>query len=132
MNDLFHYFGGDLSASPTGDLRPVSGSERGKQRILRRLMTNPREVLPDGTVLPPDYIAHPDYGAGLPRYVGQVFDPRKVSARIRGQMMLEDVVAKTPAPVITVQPITGGMTVTIQYVDAKAKTQQTLSFNVSK
>ncbi len=61
MKDIYHYIGGDLSTSPTGDLRPVENTERGKQRVLRRLITNPG-----------DYIYHPTYGAGLGQKVGEV------------------------------------------------------------
>jgi phage baseplate assembly protein W len=120
MNDLFQYLGTDLSPSSTGDLLPVSGTVRGQQRILRRLMTNPG-----------DYIWHPDYGAGLPSYVGATIDMRQMKALIRGQIMLEASVAKTPEPVIDVQPIPGGMAVTIQYNDAQSNTPQSLSFNAS-
>jgi len=121
MNDLYHYFGSDLNASATGDLQPVSGAERTKQRILRRLLTNPG-----------DYIWHTEYGAGLPRYVGSVIDVRQMKALIRGHVLLEDSVAKTPEPVIEVQAIQGGMTVSIQYNDAATNTPQSLSFNVTK
>lgn len=121
MNDLYQFFGNDLNPSATGDLLAVSGATRGQQRILRRLLTNPG-----------DYIWHPDYGAGLPRYVGSVIDVRQMNALIRGQVLLEDSVAKTPEPVIDVQPIQGGMTVSIQYTDAETGTPQSLSFDVSK
>lgn len=120
MNDLYQYFGGDLNPSATGDLQPVSDTVKGQQRILRRLLTNPGE-----------YIWHPEYGAGLPNYVGSVIDVRQMRALIRGQILLEDAVAKTPEPVIDVQPIAGGMTISIQYNDAVQKTPQTLSFNVT-
>jgi hypothetical protein len=85
MNDLSHYYGGDIAVSPTGDLAPIDGAVRGQQRILRRLLTNPG-----------DYIWHPDYGAGLPQYVGQTLDAPKLKALILGQMRMEDCVAKTP------------------------------------
>jgi phage baseplate assembly protein W len=121
MNDLYQYFGDDLNPSATGDLQPVVTTTRGQQRILRRLLTNPG-----------DYIWHPDYGAGLPRYVGSVINVRQMKALIRGQVLLEDSVAKTPEPVIDVQAISGGMTVAIQYNDADTNTPQSLSFNVNK
>lgn len=121
MNDLYQYFGTDLNPSATGDLQPVATTTRGQQRILRRLLTNPG-----------DYIWHSDYGAGLPRYVGSVIDVRQMKALIRGQVLLEDSVAKTPEPVIDVQTIQGGMTVTIQYNDAATNAPQLLSFNVTK
>lgn len=121
MEDLYHYFGDDLSDSATGDLQSVSGITRGQQRILRRLLTNPG-----------DYIWHPDYGAGLPRYVGQVLDEAKLKALIRGQVLLEESVAKTPEPTVTLQEITDGISVSIAYTDAPSGERQLLSFNVTQ
>lgn len=121
MNDLYCYWGSDLTASATGDLLPVDTTIRGQQRILRRLLTNPG-----------DYIFHPEYGAGLPRFVGSVADPQKIRALIRGQVLLEDSVAKTPEPDVSLQFIPGGISVTIKYADVASKTTQTLSFQVSK
>jgi hypothetical protein len=132
MNDIYQYFGNDVGTSATGDLQPVNGIELGQQRILRRLLTNPREVLPDGTILPPDYIFHPEYGAGLPRMVGDTLDVAKIRARIRGQVLLEDAVARTPEPEVVVKPIHGGVSCTIRYVDAVAKAPAVLSFNVNR
>lgn len=132
MNDLFHYVGGDVGVSSTGDLQPVDGTIRGQQRILRRLLTNPREVQPNGTILPPDYIHHPEYGAGLPRKIGDTLDLPKIRALIRGQIFLEDAVARTPEPQIDVQSITSGLSVTIRYVDAVSKTPVALSFSVNR
>ena len=50
---------GDLSLGPTGDLETNSLQEEVKQRVIRRLFTNPG-----------DYIWHPGYGAGIGRAVG--------------------------------------------------------------
>lgn len=132
LNDLYHYFGGDLSPSATADLNPVNGSLRGQQRILRRLLTNPREILATGEVLPPDYIFHPEYGAGLARKVGDVLDVPKITALIRGQILMEESVAKTPEPQILVQEIPSGIACTIRYVDAITKSPAVLSFNVNQ
>jgi hypothetical protein len=123
--DLYQYVGDDLTASNTGDLQPVGGLTRGQQRVLRRLLTNPG-----------DYIFHPDYGAGLPKYVGQPLDAARMTALIRGQILLEDAVAKTPAPGITVAPIPvsggGGVFVRIQYTDAASGQSASLSFNLNQ
>jgi hypothetical protein len=125
LNDISHYMGADLNVSATGDLQKANGTLRGQQRVLRRLLTNQG-----------DYLAHPEYGAGLAQYVGQTADIAKIEALIRSNILLEDCVSKTPAPTITVKPInrgiTGGLAVHIQYVDANAKSPVTLSFNVSK
>lgn len=132
LNDLYHYFGGDLSPSATTDLNPVNSSVRGQQRILRRLLTNPREVLGSGEVLPPDYIFHPEYGAGLGRKVGDVLDVPKITALIRGQILMEASVAKNPEPQIIVQEIQSGIACTIRYVDAVSNSPAVLSFNVNQ
>ena len=121
LNDLSHYWGGDLSFSSVGDIATSTGTDRGQQRVLRRLMTNPG-----------DYTFHPEYGAGLPRYVGSVASADQITALIRGQMLLEDAVAKIPKPVITVTPINNGLAVNIAYSDSPSGQPVTLSFNVSK
>ena len=64
MQDICHFTGGDIDSSSTGDLRTATGSERTKQRILRRLLTNPGE-----------YLFHPGYGAGLGKKVGEPVKP---------------------------------------------------------
>lgn len=121
LNDLYQYFGSDVATSSTGDLQPVADTERGQQRVLRRLLTNPG-----------DYIFHPEYGAGLPAKVGDTADIPKIRALIRGQILLEDSVARTPEPQIIVKAIPGGVACTIRYVDARSKAPAVLSFNVNR
>lgn len=121
MYDIYHYTGGDLSTSPAGDLRPVTGTERGKQRILRRLMTNPGE-----------YVFHPDYGAGLGQKVGQNVNLNEWKALISGQMLLEEAVASNPAPSVSLSLIDGGVSVSVRYTDATSGTPETLSFDVTR
>ena len=127
LNDLNHFWGNDVAAAPNGDLGTVDGVSRGQQRILRRLLTNPGDAFG-----PPDYPAHPGYGAGLPRKVGAVSDAAEIKALIRGQILLEDSVARLPEPDITVTPILGGVSVAIRYTDAGSGTPATLSFNVNR
>lgn len=133
MNDLYHYVGSDLALSPTGDLAPIDATVKGQQRILRRLLTNPPELDAVGNVISAgDYLWHQDYGAGVPKLVGTNVDVPKIKALIRGQMLLEDCVARTPEPVIDVQVIPEGVSVTVQYIDAHSRTQQVLSFDVNR
>lgn len=123
MADLNHYVGNDLNAGVIGDLATVTGITRSQQRILRRLLTNPG-----------DYIFQPDYGAGLPGKVGQLMDVQKIKALIRSQMLLEESVAPSPAPVITVSQLPtdlNSLSVTIQYTDADTKLPTVLAFTVS-
>lgn len=121
MAELNHYFGGDISTSNTGDLLSVTGTVRSQQRLLRRLLTNPG-----------DYIFHPEYGAGLPAKVGNTLDIPKLRALIRGQVQLEDSIAKTPEPVISLNAIANGVSVNIKYTDAATGSPAALSFNVNR
>lgn len=121
MKDIYHYIGGDLSTSPTGDLRPVESTERGKQRVLRRLMTNPG-----------DYIFHTTYGAGLGQKVGESVNINEWTALILGQMLLEDAVAQDPTPTVTLTLIDQGVSVYASYTDATTGTPATLSFDVTR
>lgn len=130
LNDLAHYWGTDLTPSGTGDFASVSGTMRGQQRVLRRLLTNP------GTATSPgDYIFQPEYGAGLPAFLGQTIDKQKIIAAIRAQMLLEDSVAPTPSPVITIGQIGADNTafsVVIAYNDAATNAPVALSFAVGQ
>ncbi len=133
MYDLNHYVGSDLVLSDTGDLAAVTSTNMGLQRVLRRLLTNPPQTDVAGNVISTgDYLWHQDYGAGVPRQVGQNVDTAEIKALIRGQMLLEAAVAKSPDPVITVTPIDTGISVDVQYNDAVTGVQQFLSFDVNK
>ena len=60
-------------------------------------------------------------------------DVGKVTALIRSQILLEDAVARVPAPVITVKQGADlvSLAVDIAYNDAATDTPTVLSFNVS-
>lgn len=123
LADLDHFWGNDLTVGNTGDLAVVTGTIRGQQRILRRLLTNPG-----------DYIFHPEYGGGLPQYIGKPIDIPKITGVIRSQIALEAVVAKSPPAQITVQQSANdftAFTVTIAYNDATTNTPVVLAFSVS-
>ena len=121
MKDLFHYVGNDLSTSSTGDVLPVTGPEMGKQRILRRLVTNPG-----------DYLAHPDYGAGLGSFIGEALDVPRLRSLIRTQMLMERAVAASPPPDIAVTPLLDGVAVSIRYVDVSGGQWQQLAFSLNR
>ncbi len=129
--DINHLWGGDLAVGSSTDLDTVDGTQRNQQRILRRLLTNPASVNPDGTVNAGDYAAHPDYGAGVASYIGANAEVAQIKALIRGQMLMESCVARSPEPQIDVQFIDVGIACSISYVDATANTPQTLTFNVN-
>ena len=98
---------------------PVDGIDRGRQHIIRRLLTNPG-----------DYKWHPTYGAGLGRLVGETRDRYAIESRIRSQIMDEACVARAPLPVIATSPIPDGIFVSIAYTDTEAGQQVTLQLNV--
>ena len=120
LNDLSHWYGGDIGTSPTGDLAPVSAVVRSQQRVLRRLFT------------PPDaYLSHPDYGAGLGSFVGSLADIAAITAVITKQALLEPSVASTPAPQVTVTMLQPGiLQVALQYTVAPDQIPTSLSFQV--
>lgn len=131
MADIFHYYGNDLALSATGDLLVADESTTTQQRLLRRLLTNPAVDQGDGTRLPGDYLYHPDYGAGIPKYIGELAQPDVIQGHIMDQVALEATVAAAPAPVVTVSPITDGLTATIAYTEADSQTPQVLNFDVT-
>jgi hypothetical protein len=120
LDDLAHIWGNDLQVSPAGDFARVNGLERSKQRVMRRLLTNPG-----------DYKQHPTYGAGLAAYVGQVLNIAKLTALVRGQMLLEASVGRSPEPVVNLVQIPNGIEVDISYTALPDRQPVLLSFTVS-
>ena len=118
--DIFAYLGNDLEPSATGDLLTADSVTRSKQRVLRRLLTNPG-----------DYIWHPEYGAGLPSRIGTLLDIEEITGLIRSQIFEEASVQKEPEPVITVTPIPNGVSVGIRYVEAESGQESNLQFSVT-
>lgn len=132
MTDVSHYWGGDLSVSPSGDLLLADKPTTGTQRVYRRLLTNP--ALSDSAgnpVASPDYTWHPTYGAGIPRKVGSPGNVPATKALIKGQMRLEAAVAQQPAPKITLTQVNNAASASIQYTDANTATTQFVTFDVS-
>lgn len=120
ISDLFQFAGNDLSTSAQLDLQTVSGALMGQQRILRRLVTS-------------DYPFQPEYGAGLPGKIGSPLDLPGLTALVTSQVLLEDAVAKSPPPVVSVTQAADNVSilVNVQYTDAPSGTSQVLNFNVS-
>lgn len=133
MSDLHHYIGDDLGLSATGDLLLADGTTEGEQRILRRLITCAAASDTDGNVVSTgDYLWHQMYGAGLPQEVGENMDVRRIRAKIRSHIFNEATVARSPDPVILVEPISDGVSVRIQYVDANTRKPVSLNFNINQ
>lgn len=69
--DLSLEWGQDLALTPQGTLLFVSGWDRVRQRIIRRILTNPSQALPDGSSTPADYLFDATYGVGGGALVSQ-------------------------------------------------------------
>jgi hypothetical protein len=119
MADVSQWFGQDLEVSPSGDIQTIDGFYYTSQRIVRRLMT-----------IVKDYIWQPEYGASLPVRVGQKLDLQIITSIIVSQILLEDTVAKSPVPSITVTEVENGVSVNITYTDASSGKAVALAFDV--
>jgi hypothetical protein len=119
MPDIAHIWGGDLSLNPTGDLLSVSGPEAGRQRIIRRLFSNQGDLL-----------FHPEYGAGLPRRVGDNRDEAALRAVVLRQIFAEAAVARSPEPQVTATPIPNGVVLRILYADGDTGEAQPIGMTV--
>lgn len=122
--EISHFFGQDLTLSPSGDLNQSDGDDLTKQSIIRRLLTNPGS-----------YIWHPDYGAGIGRFVGQNLSADNfdnIKNLIKSQILKEETVARTPAPQITLSISNNTILIcNIIYYDAVLKNPVAISLKVS-
>lgn len=119
--ESFHLWGEDLELGPTNDVRVVKGTEQGQQRVLRRLLTAPGEM-----------VFHPEYGAGLPAWIGETRDVQKIEGLIVSQMLLEARVAASPRPVVQLVPRADSLFCRITYVDAVSRETQVLAFDLNR
>lgn len=115
-DDLSHWWGGDLSLTPSGDLATVSKINKDNQRIVRRLCTNGNTT---GALIG-EYWFHQEYGGSAPWYIGRNVDELLLAGLIRSQMYEEASVARNPEPdVVAVLNLDGSFIATIRYADAE-------------
>ena len=69
--DFMLEWGQDLVLNASGTLATVSGWPQVRERIIRRLLTNPAQTLPDGSLTAADYIFDTSYGVGGGALVSQ-------------------------------------------------------------
>ncbi len=119
--DLFHVWSEDIRLSASGDLLLVHHTEGSRQRVLRRLLTNHGDLL-----------FHLDYGAGLPSRIGETASAANVEAIVRRQMFSEPAVSQDPPPDVRANPILGGVTVWISYVDSEHGNPASIGFTVER
>lgn len=104
--DFYLEYGQDLVLAPSGSLEIATGWDQVRERIIRRFLTNPAQVLPDGSSTPADYVFDPAYGIGGGALVSQNPTQQYLNAlrqRIR-QAVLSDVAVDPGAdPQIVIQ-----------------------------
>jgi len=120
MTEIYHWVGNDLQLSASGGIQETSGVEASRQRIARRLITNPG-----------DYIFHPEYGAGIPAYIGRLASQNEIKAVVLGQVLLESTVSKTTQPIVNVSQIAGTGNVTIDVTYTYAETGELATITVT-
>ena len=99
---------GDLTVTPSGSIQIATGWTRVRQRIVRRIITNPARQLPDGSFQVADNIFAPDFGVGLGSLVDQAFNEDfqdELERRIaQGVLQDEDVNSTIPPSIIFQRP----------------------------
>jgi hypothetical protein len=63
--DLYLDYNGDLVLAQDGIPQVATNWDQVRQRILRRMLTNPSQTLPSGVKTQADYIFHQDFGFGM-------------------------------------------------------------------
>jgi len=128
--DINQTWGSDAVIGPTGDLSMVSGDAELRQRILRRLLTNDAVQGNAYETVVGDYPFHQDYGASIPRRIGQNLQIDEVRSQITAQMLQEQSIAQTPPPTVTVVPFAGGVQCHLEFTSALTGSRQVLEFTV--
>jgi hypothetical protein len=109
-------YDGDLELTPNGDLALLQDTFENapatEQRVEHAAFTSPTPLNADGVAIGrPDDLFHPDYGAGLPQFLGEPFTPALV-ARIQAQMLMalarDPNVAQSPSPSVSVIELASG------------------------
>lgn len=118
--DLSLDIGGDLVLDAGNGLATVTADDWVRQRVLRRLLTNPG-----------DYIWDVSYGGGLRSQIGNVIAAGQIAASIRRQLQLEAAIATSPAPQVSVSDSGNGtIDTTITYADAADGTTSRVALTV--
>lgn len=105
MSTLYLECNGDLKLSQQGGLVLASGWDELRQRILRRIFTNPL-MRENGQIVPPGYIFHPEYGLGLGFVIGQTFNDEfksQLTQRIKQGILDDSEVDKSVLPTISIR-----------------------------
>jgi hypothetical protein len=123
MIDISHEWGEDLRLSASGDLLTSAQHETTRQKLVRRLLTNPG-----------DDLWNLEFGLGLGYYVGRTIDVREIEAKVRSQLSREPNVAAIPPARVEVESDgvePGGRCVLrISYVDKSTGSAKTATLSL--
>lgn len=100
---LWLEWGGDLVVSQNGSLSMATGWDQVRQRILRRLLSNPAFTLGDGTPVAPDLIFDTSYGIGCRRRLGELWIPSEQTAilsMVEQAVLVDEGIDATRTPTI--------------------------------
>lgn len=122
MNSAEYYleWGQDFIVTPNGSIQMATGWDQVRQRIERRLLTNPAETLPDGEPVEPDYLYDTSYGLGAGKLIGQ---PRtkqllgQILQVVNAGVMVDDAVSNAAPPSVSLYVINPSETLLIIGVD---------------
>lgn len=109
MPDLFLEWNSDLLLTPNGSVQFATGWDHIRQRIVRNMVTNPAQKLPDGSTTPPDYIWNPGFGIGMGALVDQ--NPtqqflRDLTRRVNAAVLADVAVDPGAVPSVTIKQLT--------------------------
>lgn len=106
--DFFLDWNSGLKLTPSGSIQTATGWDRVRQRIIRRIITNPAQLLPNGNYTPADNVFSMFYGIGLGAEIDKAQDAnyQQVIERKIAQGVLEDedVSSTIPPSIQFVQP----------------------------
>lgn len=106
--DFYCDWNGDLIVTPSGSIQPAVGWTQVRQRIIRRIITVPAQLQPDGSYTVAGDIFAMDFGIGLGAAVDGLLDEdgeAVVQRRIaQGVLEDEDVDSTIPPSIIFQRP----------------------------
>ena len=100
MTTLYLEWNSDFVLTPAGSLQLATGWDSVRQRIERRIITNPAQQLPSGISTPADYVFDSAYGVGAGSLVGQPYNQNFI-ASLRQKIqagVLSDAAVDTSVP----------------------------------
>jgi len=101
--DLYLDWQSDLILTPSGGLQTAVAWDRVRQRVIRRMITNPAQLLPSGRYTPADYIFEPSFGIGMGSLVDQPFSTaflEDLESRISQACLQDDDIDSSSPPTV--------------------------------